>query len=433
MAEIALYIRNWPEWFEVASTGRAWREGMKLKIEPLPYCRKPNNTEWASCWTRLRDIVGKEWVLAAEGLYGGLLEIAKGRRERSNAVTSTQRGWIIGFDRSVLGVNGVAVRRVVDAGQVKLLLMAMLEAELLERKECPFAKQGEDVCELGQVNVKIGELCELRELREPLKSEGEAKEKVNINKENSTGDDRQKEDVDDGLGRSSPVDKDAGSARVVLKDSQGLILQDPEKSHIAKPHIAESQEGSQDRNIAGSQDRPGILKNQGAKGPSSGQAEHNDPTAMQAGLLANDLLKEDPAIILQGLPEKEVAVEFVVVDRAEQWVIELFPETMKVADDAAGFYVSEDMRRQAVGDISSIRNAIAWCWRQDKSGRLVVELVRVTQAFCVRKKRPRNTMRNPMKVLMSEYKKQLKWPGNMSEVATSGERGGEDKPSARPP
>ena len=61
-------------------------------------------------------------------------------------------------------------------------------------------------------------------------------------------------------------------------------------------------------------------------------------------------------------------------------------------------------------------------------GKKVVELVRITQAFCRRAAKPRNTMDNPMKVLMSEYKKHLNWPGNMSatdscDVGQSGGRG----------
>lgn len=413
MAEIALYIRNWAEWYEMNANGRAWKadanKPQKFRVAPLVYCRTPTGRAWERCWEKLLMDIGMEQKMAAKGFYHGLLEIAMERHENPTAVVSSKRGWILGFDNAVLGAYGVARELGIGVKQAGFLLLSMVDAGLLVRRECKFAKKGEGVCELGR-NVKIGKLSEISEISVPLKSESEAKGNVNINKQTERVDDPEPEGQDE----LSPINKDAGCASGVNKESQGLTGQFPEESHIAESQIAGSQEESQDRGIAESQNRSGKLTSQGAKGPLSGQAGCKDPTALQAGMLANDLLRDDPVIILNGLSDNESAAELMVVDRAEQWTTELFPETLRVARGETNYHVGEQRRQQAVGDITAISNAIAWCWRQDKSGKEVVELVRITQAFCVRAAKPRNTMDNPMKVLMSEYKKHLGWPGNVS-------------------
>jgi hypothetical protein len=396
---------------------------------PPSYCRTPNDTIWTGCWVRLRDIVGKDNVLAAKGLYNELLIIAKDRYEKKNAVNPTQRGWIVGCDDRVLGVKGIANYLVIEAEQVRKLLLAMIDAGLIERRDCPFAKDGDDVCELWRAgeensdnvdkngvddseNGVLGNVAENRENSDSYISEVEQNknDKVNINKDLSRIVNSCELSGSDGGGGN--INKDAGCAGVKDNNSQGLVSIGPELSRDS------DSQGSQEKSrIDSLSDSPSSHTrsradgNQGAKGPSSGQADNISTVRGGLGDTLWNVESDDPIVILDGLSGNQVTDYVYVIDRAEKWVFGLFPETVSVSEGGDGLYVTDEMRLQALGDLGSLRNAIDWCWRKDDSGRLVVKLIRETQAFCHRKKDKRNIMEKPMGVLMSIYKNELGWPG----------------------
>jgi hypothetical protein len=383
----------------------------------------------------LRDIVGKDNVLAAKGLYNELLIIAKDRYEKKNAVNPTQRGWIVGVDDRVLGVEGIANYLVIEAEQVRMLLLAMIDAGLIERKMCSFADKGEDVCELSRVgegnndsvsengvddskNGVLGNVAENRENSDSYISEVEQNknDNVNINKDRSRIVNSCELSGNDGGGGN--INKDAGYAGVKDDNSQGLDSIGPELSRDSDSQGSQCSQGSQEESridsLSDSQSshtRSRADGIQGAKGPPSGQADNVSTMKGGLGDTLWNIESDDPIVILDGLSGKQMTDYVYVIDRAEKWVFGLFPETVSVSEGGDGLYVKDDMRLQALGDLGSLRNAIDWCWRQDDTGRLVVKLIRETQAFCHRKKDKRNIMEKPMGVLMSIYKNELGWPG----------------------
>ena len=389
---LALYILQFDEFFEVDSSGRAWktspavvnrRVGGKLKgpepekrAGPIPYLRYPlassaQGTE-AGDLLRLRmqqisQHVGRSKIGKVRDMFFGLAGIAANK-------ICTKRGWVTNAADEALGGQEIADILDLDLDDVAWGLEIMRHFRLVEWRPCPFANQL-----ISPVSFGITE----QEKEGSLNSASPLNQIPNTNKEQAKdqGAAETRADATEGsdLGGLPP----GGSESLGDLDLEGLDLEDADLDldNLGLENL----------------DLTGASRRQGGKAPFA----LGKKAGWYHSLNGLELAKISPQIIAEELTDNQDFRKEVVIERALYWLKKMSPEYLDPRSTA-----SREMINAATGCEVTITDKMEKLFEKENV-RGVIWFVGIVQKKRVEVLHSRGRLRNYMALAVNRANERL--------------------------
>ncbi|MBI9016874.1 MAG: hypothetical protein JEZ07_06390 [Phycisphaerae bacterium] len=415
----AYYINDWRSRYEVNDKGNILSDGQKCRKAPLQYVRcRASGLVYGQGWRKLQRQSKKYGVdlYAVFGLFMKLLEIAACR-------PAEQRGYILDSDMASLGPERLAEEIGGDADLICTYLYIMIEdLKWLVVQECPFAI-GSQKDDLQLEYFLAFSRFSGNSRRGGAPSERNRNETNNYNlTETITDSGESGEPCPAEQEKTIPADDQGKSEDAILNKSGGSKSLLPEYSESGLSDIGESGQASLSSesgksDIEVSEDRTGQEAFRGSKATSSLQSNcqasaSGKRLSYEFDLLAWDVERDDPVVMLDNFPTRESAQWFALDERAMRWFEALVPELQPSVT------ARESVRKQARGDMTCIQGRIREAWdlglRLHKAnpdihcGSIVVKLVQNMQQKKADVARSRGRLHNLMALWMAESAKTIK-------------------------